>query len=145
MLILHGKINIIPVTFPDLVSDMFRSGLSTVFCVTVMLAAGSPGPALACDYGYCWGAVAFGPLGAAGYAVRRSTAPDAETQARQACGDTCVASEVFNDSCAALAADRDDQYQLGIADTRAKAEAAALESCRAMGLYCVTRVSACSQ
>lgn len=145
MLISHKKINIISEIFFDLVPEMFRNALLTVFCMAMIFVLGAPRAAQACEYGYCWGAVAFGPLGAAGYAVRRSTAPDAETQALQACGDTCVTSEVFNDSCAALAADQDDQFQLGIADTRAKAEAAALEGCRAMGLYCVTRVSACSQ
>lgn len=120
---------------------MFLRGLSTVVCLMLV----TPQATQACDYGYCWGAVAFGPLGAAGYAARRPTAPEAETQARQACGDSCVATEVFNDSCAALAADQDDHYQLGLADTRAKAEAQALKNCQEMGLYCVTRVSACSQ
>lgn len=105
----------------------------------------APRVAQACEYGYCWGAVAFGPLGAAGYAARRSTAPDAEALAREACGADCVAVEVFNDTCAALAVDREDQYQFGIGETRAEAEAVALENCRAMGLYCVPRVSACSQ
>lgn len=124
---------------------MFKSGLPVTLSLLLCLVGLWPRQALACEYGYCWGAVAFGPLGSAGYAVRLNTAPDAVARAQAACGDKCVAVEVFHDSCGALAVDPDDGFQLGVGETRAKAEAAALESCRALGQYCVTRVSACSQ
>lgn len=120
--------------------------LARIFTVLVTgLLITLPKPAMACDYGYCWGAVAFGPLGVAGYASRVSNAIDAERQARTACGDTCTRVEVFNDSCGAIAADRDGAAQFGIGDTRAKAETASLENCRALGLYCNVRASVCSQ
>ncbi len=120
----------------------FLTRLATV--IGVGLFAFSPKSALACDYGYCWGAVGFGPLGAAGYASGVSNAMDAEQKAQAACGDKCSQVEVFNDSCGAIAADRDGASQFGTGVTRATAEAASLENCRALGLYCNVRASVCS-
>ncbi len=124
---------------------MLQINLKVVFSTLLCAGVFMPRAATACEFGYCWGAVAFGPLGAVGYATRLSTAPDAENRARAACGEDCVAVEVFNDACAALAVDRDDTYQVGFGDTRTDAETAARENCEAMELYCVIRVSACSQ
>ena len=123
---------------------MPRIILQIVFATLLCVGALMPRAAVACEFGYCWGAVAFGPLGTAGYATRLSTAPDAENRARAACGEDCMAVEVFNDACAALAVDREDAYQVGFGGTRTDAETAARENCEAMELYCVVRVSACS-
>lgn len=102
-------------------------------------------PATACEFGYCWGAIGYGPDGAVGYAVRVATAPAAEAQLRQSCGDKCTTVEIFNDSCAALAEVPDVGHQIGLGDSRAAASEAALEKCVALGQYCSIRVSACSQ
>lgn len=101
--------------------------------------------AAACEFGYCWGAIGYGPDGAVGYATRIATAPDAEKRMQQSCGDKCTVVEVFNDSCAALAEAPDQSHHFGQGESRALAAEAALETCRAIGQYCWIRVSACSQ
>lgn len=113
-----------------------------LFCGVV---AGFPLAANACDYGYCWGAVGFGPNGITGYAVRQGTVPDAEAQVRAACGDKCTVIEVFNDTCAALAADVEGRSYIGLDEDEFAAREEAQENCEATNDYCVIRVAACSK
>ncbi len=103
-----------------------------------------PLAAQACEFGYCWGALGFGPDGAVGQSVRQNTAPDADSAVRTACSDNCTIVEVFNDTCASLAAAPDGTGYMGVGDNQLEASENAQNSCLALHSYCITRVSACS-
>lgn len=118
---------------------MFRL-FSMAICLGYANAAAS---AQACESGYCWGALAAGEDGRAGYAVRVRTAPDAAAQARAVCGESCQV-EMFHNSCAALAVNRDGDAFVGTALDRIRAQDAALSQCEVSGGRCVIRVEACS-
>jgi hypothetical protein len=104
-----------------------------------------PIAAQACEFGYCWGGLGFGPDGVTGYSVRLNTAPDAEIAARAACGHKCTKVEVFHDSCASLAVGPDGSGFLGMAPEEVDASQEAHEKCSEIHGYCVVRVSACSK
>ena len=104
----------------------------------------SPVAAQACTYGFCWGAVGFGPDGIAGHSVMQSTAPGAEKLAQIACGGKCTTMEVFNDSCAAIAVTQAGTSVLGFGNTRAGAIGQIEETCSSTEQNCVIRESACS-
>jgi len=113
--------------------------------LVLAVSCSAPNISLACEYGYCWGAVATGENGIIGYAERLSTAPEAYERARQACGDKCDRIEVFSDSCAAIAETYDRVAFLGVGETRTDASNDATDQCREASLSCVVRVSACSK
>ena len=104
-----------------------------------------PLAAQACEFGYCWGGLGFGPDGVTGYSVRQNTAPDAELSTRAACGDKCTKVEVFHDSCASLAVGPDGNGYLGMAPEQAEASQLAHEKCSEIHGYCIVRVTACSK
>ena len=123
---------------------MFKIRPTTLQCMLVAAISLWPRPGIACEFGYCWGAVGFGPGGITGFSVRNSNAPEAEKRAGAACGDKCTIIEVFHDSCAALVAGSEDSFQFGTGDSRAEAENNAREKCQALGEYCVTQAFASS-
>ncbi len=124
---------------------MFKSSRTT-FWIFLLATAGvlSPAAAQACAYGYCWGAVGFGPDGVAGHSVMQSTAPSAEKLAQEACGGKCTTMEVFNDSCAAIAETRTGTSVLGFGETKAEAIGQIEETCSSTEQNCVIRDTACS-
>ena len=124
---------------------MFKSSRTT-FWIFVLATVGvlSPVAAQACTYGYCWGAVGFGPDGVAGHSVMQSTAPGTEKLAQEACGGKCNTMEVFNDSCAAIAVTRTGTSVLGFGQTKAEAIGQIEETCSSTDQSCVIRDTACS-
>lgn len=113
--------------------------------VALLLSAAVALPAQACDFGYCWGAVATGPDGIVGYASRQPTAQAVDQKVRASCGDKCDVIEVFHDKCAAIAETYDRAVYSGFGDTRLDASDQALTACSDNGHVCSVRVWACSQ
>lgn len=120
------------------------SGMVRVIVFAAMVVV-LPGVSRACEFGYCWGAVATGPNGIVGYSSRLSTAPDAHARAQQACGGQCDVVEVFHDKCAAIAETYERIVFLGFGGTRTDAGVHASDKCREAKLSCVVRVEACSK
>jgi hypothetical protein len=100
----------------------------------------------ACDVGNCWGAVAFGPGGAWGYAVNYPTRGIAGRMAQRQCRGTCSHILTFLNSCGAYASgpSANQYYGWGNAMTRYQAEAIAMRECNARGPYCRVRVWGCT-
>ncbi len=105
----------------------------------------SPAHAGMCGYDYCWGALAIGSGWASGRATGMRTAPDAHDLALQRCGPDCETVEVFYNSCAAIAGNRDGTWTFGLGETRREAETRAMTACEDEGSWCQFRVWACSR
>jgi len=100
----------------------------------------------ACQIGDCWGAVAYGPGGAWGYAVNYPTRAVAGRMAQRQCRGTCNHILTFQNSCGAYAAGPSayQHYGWGNASTRGQAEAIAMQECSARGPYCQIKVWGCT-
>lgn len=100
----------------------------------------------ACQIGNCWGAVAYGPGGAWGYAVNYATRGRAASLAQANCRGGCNHVLTFHNSCGAYASGPSaySHYGWGNASTRAAAEAIAIRECNLRGPYCRIRVWGCT-
>jgi hypothetical protein len=106
----------------------------------------APSTASAACHGNCWGAVAFGPGGAWGWAVDFPTREIAGRMAQRQCRGTCNRILTFANSCGAYASGPSayGHYGWGNAPTRYQAEAIAMSECNARGPGCGVRVWGCT-
>ena len=97
----------------------------------------------ACYAGNCWGAVAYGPGGAASYAVDFSSRGAASRAAQARCGGACTRVLTFHNSCGAFATGAGN-WGWGNAGSGRAAQARALRECGARGPACTVRVWGCT-
>ncbi len=97
----------------------------------------------ACSIGNCWGAVAYGPGGAWGYAVNYPTRGAASGQAQRECGGRCQRVLTFHNSCGAYAVGYNG-YGWGNAMSRGQAESLAMMECNRRSGGCSIRVWGCT-
>lgn len=126
---------------------MKKTRLAFIALAALTSLAAAPSVALAnCQVGNCWGAVAYGPGGAWGYAVNYPTRDIAGRMAQRQCRGTCNHILTFQNSCGAYASGPSAyaHYGWGNASTRAQAEAIALQQCNIRGPGCAVRVWGCT-
>ena len=97
-----------------------------------------------CGYDYCWGAVAFGPGGAYGWAHSHWSETDAYNAAQDGCSWNCTEVKTFYNTCGAMAVGVNDGWGWGYSPTRAGAENIAMGYCNQYDYGCSVRVWACS-
>lgn len=112
--------------------------------LSAVLTASGAASVSACDFGYCWGAIAAGDHGRVGYVSGVGTAPWAAERVEQSCGDTCNTVEVFHDQCGAIAESSTRVHFAGFGLTREDAVSNATAACSEQDAFCRVRVWACS-
>ncbi|WP_397541571.1 DUF4189 domain-containing protein [Roseovarius salis] len=118
----------------------------TVFAAAAAMATVLAAPAGAgqCGYQYCWGAVGFGPYGAAGWAHSYASQAGAYNRVFQECGGNCTQIKTFYNSCGAIAAGANNGWGWGTAQSRAQAQNIAMGYCNQYDVGCSVRAWACS-
>lgn len=112
--------------------------------VAALAFAAGPVAAGQCGYQYCWGAVGFGPGGAAGWAHSYPSQQDAYNAVQSNCGWDCTQIKTFYNTCGAIAVGANDGWGWGHSPSRAGAESLALGYCNQYDYGCSVRVWACS-
>ncbi|MEQ9260188.1 MAG: DUF4189 domain-containing protein [Roseovarius sp.] len=104
------------------------------------------GPAAAgqCGYQYCWGAVGFGPGGAAAWATSYSSEQGAYNRAYNECGGACTQIKTFYNTCGAIAAGNNDGWGWGHSPSKQGAINIAMGYCNQYDYGCSVRAWACS-
>ncbi|MEC7762707.1 MAG: DUF4189 domain-containing protein [Pseudomonadota bacterium] len=108
--------------------------------IAALIAAVAPGAALAQQ----WGAVCIGPGGAWGYAHNYQSEAGAYDRAMAESRYGCDEVRTFYNTCGAMAVATNGGWGWSLGNSRAQAEAGAMNYCRQYGGGCRVTVWACS-